>query len=461
MSLHATVLVLYLGFLFAFGIAKTGRVRTQADFAVAGRGLSPFVLVGTMLATWIGTGSIFGNAERTYEVGIATWFFPIPSMLGIVILALLARRIRRVEGFTVQDILEARFGVGARLLGTITLVLAYVTIVSYQFRAAGLVLNLAVPEIPFETAVIISAIAIVLYTAVAGLKSVAHTDVINGILMVVGIGVLIPVFFVKAGGFDGVAAALPEDHRQLMGPFSPIEMLGLFLPAFLLVLGDANMFQRFFSARDERAAQTAARWLVLGVVLVDGGIIVAAWLASALEPGLDDPGKVIAYAGLHHLPPLGSALLLAVILAIIVSTADSFILVTSTCLVRDVYQRFLKRDASEISLVWASRAAVVVVGGWAFVQSTFSDEFLSVAFYAYTIYGAGITPSILAGLLWKRARAAGAVASIVGGTATTLTWELRGMAASTGIEAVVPAIVVSTALLVGVSLAVGGKYSEE
>lgn len=457
MTLHAVVLVAYIGLLFAFGIAKAGRIRNQADFAVAGRTLSPFVLVGTMLATWIGTGSIFGNAEKTYQVGIATWFIPLSSMLGIVVLALLAKRIRRIEGMTVQDILERRFGPTARLLGTVTLVLAYVTIVSYQFRAAGLVLNLAVPEISRDTAVVVAAVAIVVYTAIAGLKSVAYTDVVNGILMVVGIVVLIPVFFVKAGGFEGIETSLPADHRQLFGPIAPMQMIGIFLPAFLLVLGDANMFQRFFSARDEKAAQTAAIWLIGGAALMEGGIIVAAWLASALEPGLDDPARVIAYAGRDYLPELGGALLLAVILAIIVSTADSFLLVSSTCLVRDVYQRFVRPDASEIRLVWVSRVTVVVVGLWAFGQSQLSDEFLSVALYAYTIYGAGITPAILAGLLWKGATSSGAITSILGGTATTLAWELGEMAGSTGVDAVVPAIVVSTGLLVGVSLLTGKR----
>ena len=113
------------------GVAIRGsrQVASQEDFSVAGRKLSSLVLFGTMLATWIGTGSIFGNAEKTYRVGVAAVIIPLAALAGIVVLYFLAGRARGLRGITVQDLLERRYNATARVFGTVTLVLAYVTIV--------------------------------------------------------------------------------------------------------------------------------------------------------------------------------------------------------------------------------------------------------------------------------------------------------------------------------------------
>ena len=133
----------------------------------------------------------------------------------------------------------------------------------------------------------------------------------------------------------------------------------------------------------------------------------------------------------------------------------------STVLVRDIYQRFLNPKASEKSIVWLSRLVVVLLGIVAYWLSRQSREFLSVALYAYTIYGASITPSLLAAFLWKRTTAAGAVCSILAGTIITIVWKAlkldatvpKSMGLSTEIDAVIPAILVSLAVLILVSLA--------
>ncbi|MCA9753598.1 MAG: sodium:solute symporter family protein, partial [Gemmatimonadetes bacterium] len=185
-TVQISVVIAYLFALLAVGAYKVRRIRTHADFTLAGRGLSTFVLFGTMLATWIGTGSVFGNSEKTYETGLAAWILPAGGVLGILALAPLAPRARRFAGYTVQDILEARYAPTARVLGTITLVIAYVTIVSYQYRAGGAVIHLLAPNVSVETATILAAAFVILYTALAGMVSVAYTDVVNGIVMLAG-----------------------------------------------------------------------------------------------------------------------------------------------------------------------------------------------------------------------------------------------------------------------------------
>jgi SSS family transporter len=454
-SIYFWTIVAYMIFLVGVGAVRSRGVDKQEDFSVAGRSLGTFVLFGTMLATWIGTGSIFGNAGKVYEVGIAAFILPFGALIGIALLSFLAGKSRRLRAITVQDILETRYNKWARVLGVITLVLTAVTIVSYQYRAAAAVINLTVPDLDFKTAVIIVTVFIILYTALAGMFSVAYTDLAMGITMILGMLITLPYVWIKAGGYAGLTAALPPDHLQFFGPIGWVQALGLVLPAGLLVLGDANMYQRFFSAQNEGMARRATLWLLVGVAYMELMIIFTAWAGSALEwqgGHLERPGRVIAYVALKHLPVWLGAVVMTTIMAVIVSTAISYLLVPATALVRDVYQRFINPRASERKLVWLLRGVVVGLGIIAYVISTYSERFLEVALRAYTIYGTGVTPSLVAALIWKRATAPGAITSIIAGVATTLIWEFGGLGTSTGIDPVIPAIVLSVLALVIVSL---------
>ncbi|HYE65357.1 MAG TPA: sodium:solute symporter family protein [Pyrinomonadaceae bacterium] len=454
-SIYFWTIVAYMIFLVGVGAIRSRSVKDQEDFSVAGRQLSTFVLFGTMLATWIGTGSIFGNAGKTYEVGIAAWILPLGGLIGIICLSFLAAKARRLEAITVQDILEARYNKWARVLGVITLVLTAVTIVSYQYRAAAAVINLALPSLDFKTAVIIITIFIIIYTALAGMFSVAYTDLVMGITMIIGIFITLPYLYFRAGGYEGIAARLPPDHMEFFGPIGWVQAVGYILPAGLLILGDANMYQRFFSARTEGAARRATFWLLAGVAYMELMIIFTAWVGSALEwqgGMLRQPGRVIAYVARDYTPIWLGAIVLTTIMAVIVSTAISYLLVPATALVRDLYQRFINPRASERSLVWLLRGLVIGLGLIAYVISTYSERFLEVALRAYTIYGAGVTPSLVAALVWRRATAQGAIASISAGVITTLVWEFSGLGARTGVDPVIPAISLSVLALVLVSL---------
>ena len=197
---------------------------------------------------------------------------------------------------------------------------------------------------------------------------------------------------------------------------------------------------------------------------METAIILTAWVASSLVPELDTHGRVIAYAARDHLPVVLGALLLTTIMAIILSTAGSYLLSPATCVIRDIYQRFLDPQASERRLVLLLRLMVVVLGAVAYYLSTLSNEFLSVALYAYTIYGAGITPALIAAFFWRRANASGAIASILSGTAVTVIWKsLEGQLPGIWgqLDAVVPAIGASVLALVLVSLVTSSPSEEQ
>jgi SSS family solute:Na+ symporter/sodium/proline symporter len=478
---HAIVLVTYLLLLLVVGAWKARSVRTQADFSLAGRGLGTTVLAGTLLATWIGTGSVFGNAQKGYTDGLAALVLPLSSAVGIAVLFLLAARIRRMEHFTIQDILEERFGVGARLLGTLALLGGYVIIVSYQYRAGSAVLEYLWPQIreapdaltgeiaPSTVGVCAVAAFVILYTALAGMISVAYTDVANGVLMTLGLALALGIVVSRAGGGAELLAALPADARDV-GAYPVSRVVSYLLPAFLLILGDANMYQRFFSARDERTARRSAVGMFAGVLLLDWMIIAlavgcAALVAQGAVAAPSNPAHAIVHVAFEVLPAGLGALLCATVVAVVVSTADSYLLAPATSLVRDVYQRFLRPAASEAEIVAAARVAVVGLGLLALFLAFQATSFFEVALFAYTLYGAAITPPLLAAFFWKGATPAGALASMVTGLVVAVWWEVslgaellarapegalaEGLA---HLDAALPAVCVSVAALVAVSL---------
>jgi SSS family transporter len=466
------IILFYLFTLIGVGIYKSNKIKTQADFAVAGRSLSPWILVGTMLATWIGTGSILGNAGKTYETGMAAFILPLGGTLGIILLTRIAGKVRNFEKFTVPEIIGDRYGPAARLLSVIALVMAYMVIVSYQYNAGGAVLStILINEsgqalISVEMATVIAAVFIIAYTMLAGLISVAYTDVGNGIIMTVSLLIAFPILWFKAGGWSGMETAFAgmgnSRHMQFFGVYSGLDIINFCLPPFLLVLGDANMYQRFFASKDAEGAKYATTILVFAVLIIELLIIASAWVSSSMIPDAEIGKNVLIYAAHRLLPTFLGAIMMTTIVGIIISTADSFLLVPATTLMRDVYLNYINPKASEKKIVLLSRLLVLGLGIVAFVVSrgfAESEGFFERALYAYTIYGAAITPALVAALFWKDATKEGAVASILSGTVVTLlwkeipalwTWLPEGIYGS--VDEVLPAILCSVIALVGVSL---------
>tara|TARA_B100001964_G_scaffold2897_1_gene3278 strand:- start:84 stop:1514 length:1431 start_codon:yes stop_codon:yes gene_type:complete len=470
--IHLVIILLYLFTLIGIGMYKAGKIKTQSDFAVAGRSLTPWVLVGTMLATWMGTGSILGNAGKTYDTGMAALILPLGSILGIVLLTKIAGKVRAFEKFTVPEILGDRFGPSARMLSVIALVIAYMVIVSYQFNAGGAVLNTVLMDetgnslISIQTGTIIAAIFIIAYTMLAGLVSVAYTDVANGIIIIFSFVIAIPIFLAQAGGFSGMAASFEAmgkpEHMNFFGVYSTMDIFNFCLPPFLLIMGDANMYQRFFASKNAKGAEQATKVLIFAVLLAELMIIFSAWVVSSMIPDAEVGKYVLIYAAHKLLPTFLGAIMMTTIVGIIISTADSFLLVPATTLMRDVYLNYINPKANEKKIVLLSRVLVLGLGIIAYIVSlgfAKSSGFFERALYAYTIYGAAITPSLVAALFWKRATKEGAVVSILTGTVTTLLWKEAAFIQNiipqniyNNMDEVLPAITLSVISLVVVSL---------
>lgn len=461
MTVYLIAVIAYLAGLAAVAYWRSRTVTTGDDFLVAGRTLPAHVLVFTLLSTWIGSGSLFAGAGLGYRVGFAALWQSAGAWTGIALIYFIAPRVRRIAQYTVPDILELRYGPAARVLGTITIVLAYTTIAAYQFRGGGRLLQL-VSGIDPRTGALITAIFCVTYTVFAGMSSVAYLDIANGVMMIVGVGLAVVYLIGHAGGTGPALAALRPDQLTVFGTISPLDALALFLPTMFLLLGEANMYQKFFSAKDERAARLAVVGWIVGTVIVETLIDSVGVLGSVVIPGLNtgESEAIVIRVALDVLPTLLGMLLLAGGAAIIVSTATSMLLTPATNLMRDVYQRFINPQVTSRQVLTYTRALVIVLGVAAFVAGNFFPTILAMALWAYTMYGAGITPALLAAFVWPRATPRGGVASIAVGMTVTILWEIVGLQRGTGsapaylfgLSTVYPALLLSIGTLIVVSL---------
>lgn len=477
MNLLVLVVLAYPLLLVAMSVWRSRSVKTHADFAVAGRSVPVALLIGTLVCTWVGSGSLFGGAGLAYREGLAELWFSFGGWVGMVVAFFLAARVRRIAQFTVPDLLEQRYNSAARILGSLAIILAYVTIAAYQFRGGGWILSIVTDgRISPETGMYITCAAIVVFTALAGMMSIVTVDVLNGIIIVGGILFALPYLIFANGGVAEVFGRLPAEHLTALGGHNAMWAIGVAMPTLLLILGESGMYQKFFSAKNERAAKQAVVGMTLGIIVIETALALLAIVGRSLYPDLMEQTSAIGRAAsetiiLHiarfGLPVLGGALLLAAAIAIVLSTGNSFLLVPSTSVSRDIYERYVNPAASDRQKLNVQRVFVVIFGALGLLLLTQFETVLSMALYAYSLVGASMTPALLAAFLWKRATPAGGVACIAGGLGTILgiaVFSRAGWADFTlrfaGNEfdfsdssyIVIPAVIVSTLLLCVVSL---------
>jgi SSS family solute:Na+ symporter len=425
-SLYAIVLGAIVLSLLGVSLTRLRRVKTRADFLVAGRTLPAFVLIFTLLSSWIGSGSLLAGAENAYRHGFAALWQAAGGWFGLLLIYFIAPRARKFAQFTIPDLLEARYSQTARVLGVVAILFAYTGITSYQLIGGGDILHLVFPSVisPQLGAYIMAAFTIV-FTGIAGMASVAYMDVVIGLLATVTMCLALPFLVHGAGGWSGVTQILPATHFQILGDFSFVQAMELMVPTLLLMLGNQAMYQKFFSAKSERDARVAVVGWIIGTVILETVIVALAVVASALfRTGevAQHPREVIAYSALHGLPALLGALLMGAVFAKIMSTANNFLFSPATNLINDVFVRYVAPDASNKRILLVSRLTVVILGIWSLVQATQITNVLQQTLYAYTVYSAALTPVILAAFYSKRANAAGAVTAIGAGTFVTVLW---------------------------------------
>ncbi len=450
---HVVVLIVYLLLMVGIGLwfSRRSQVAGADDFMFAGRRLPRPVLIGTLLATWVGSGTIIGGANFAYTYGpFASIFFFAGTPVGIIVLYLIAGKIREAAKHTVPELLEERFGTTTRMVAVVITVLAYVGIVAYQFIGGGYILSLITP-LSTEQATVLTGLLIAFLAVGGGLLSVAWTDFMSAVIIIVTLFIALGYVFVRdVGGLGSYVDQLPAPMVSLAGGLTGLQVLGYFLPLFLLVIADQNLYQRLAAAQDAGTAKSSTVGFFFSSFLVTVPTVLLASAAAFLLPGIDPDTGVLALASEGFVPTVVGGLILAGAFAFIVTTGSSFLLSSAGNVVYDLYTRFSRREVSDARRLAVHRLSVLVIAVLAYALGQFFPSVLALQVYAYTVYGVAIAPAVFAVLFWPRATTAGVLSSMVLGTVTTLTWESLGLSAS--LNAIIVSLPVALLALVVVSL---------
>jgi len=481
--IYIVVVVAYVLMLLGISIYKSRSVKSAEDFMVAGRSVPVYMLVATLVCTWIGSGSLFGTAGLTFRTGVSELWFSAGAWVGILVVYMIAARVRRIAQYTLTDLLEKRYSQLAKVLGTITIIIAYMVIAGYQFKGGGrFVAILSDGSISPETGMIIAAILIVGFTVLAGMVSIVSIDIFNGIIMLLAMVVTLPFAIAGHGGLDAVVTTIQQtrpNHLSVMGGHDFVWVIGIALPTFILLLSESSIYQKFSSADTAQNARKAVMGMFIGVVVVETLMMLIALVGFAIYA--DDPRffladgsidramaeEIILRVGFEQLPVIIGSLLLAAGAAIVISTGNTFLMVTSTNVTRDIFQAFFYKNATQSQIVWLQRGCIVGIGLLAYLMMSQFDTILEMALVSYTMIGASLAPPLLAAFFWKRVTRAGGVASIASGMLTviviaTLNSIYKGSAEGLNFLGIsfpmdtdyiaIPALIVSVTTLIVVSL---------
>jgi SSS family solute:Na+ symporter/sodium/proline symporter len=431
--IYAAVVLTYVLLLLGISVYKSRSVHSADDFMVAGRRVPVYLLVATLVCTWIGSGSLFGTAGLTFRTGVSELWFSSGAWLGILVVYLIAARVRRIAQYTLTDLLEKRYSRLAKILG----IIAYMVIAGYQFKGGGRFIGiLSEGTITPETGMLIAAALIIGFTVLAGMVSIVSIDIFNGSIMLLAMLLALPFAIFGHGGVDAVLTTIQQaepSHLSVMGGHDVFWVIGIALPTFLLLMSESSMYQKFASSDTERNARRAVMGMFLGVVLVETLMMLIALVGFAIYA--DDPRffladgsvnramaeEIILRLGFEELPVIVGSLLLAAGAAIIISTGNTFLMVASTNVTRDILQGFVARTASQTQVVWMQRACIVVLGALAYLMMSQFETILEMALVSYTMIGASLAPALIAAFFWKRVTRVAGVASIAVGMLTVIT----------------------------------------
>jgi SSS family solute:Na+ symporter/sodium/proline symporter len=481
MSAYLYIILAYLIVLTGFNFYRARRVKSQEDFMVAGRKLKTSVMVFTLICTWIGSGTFIAGAEFASKAGFSALWLAAGAWVGIVIIYFLAGKIQTFGQYTIGDILEVRYGPVARLFGAIALIISFTVIVSYQFVAGGFILNVASDgAIPDAVGTIIAATFVILFTALGGMIAIAYTDLPNGIIIVLACLLSVPFVYLAAGGFPEATQVLDAGYfavvNEQFGTHPALKVGGYFLATMLLLMGVQSVYQKFYSAKTPKDARKAVILWTIGTVFVETVVVIIAVFAYSKFKGQIDltipkeGGKIVLMAAKSLVPAPVGVLLLGAACAVVISTGMNYLLSPTTTIMRDIYQRFVKKEASQKNMVALQKVFVVFLGVVAFFLAMRLTSVLEMAFFAYTIYGVAITPALIAALAWKRATKAGGLASIISGTTACIVLKVLAEVLPPdkapegdpwGIPIIYPALIISLGSLIVVSLLTKKPKPEE
>ena len=420
------VLLLYFGFIIWRGIGYAKKHKNAEDYFLASRSLTwPFIGL-SLYASNISSSSLIGMAASGYETGYSVFSYEWMSAVVLIIFAIFFLPFYlRSKIYTLPEFLEKRFDSRSRYYFSALTVLTNIGVdTAATLYAGALVVRLIFPSVELWQSILILAILSGLYTIAGGLKAVVYTDAIQAVLLIFGSVVITILAFVKIGSWDAVKAVTPAQHFHIIQPRNdaflpwPGVFSGVFLLGFYFWATNQFIVQRALGAKNLRHGQWGA--LFAGFLKVSTPLfimIVPGLMARVLYPDIEKTNYVYPMLVFDLLPTGLLGLVLAGLVAAMMSSIDSALNSASTLVTMDFFKK-LRPRASPVQLMWIGRAATGLFMLAAAAWAPQIDKFPTLWQYLQSALSY-IVPPIAAlfflGLFWKRANADGAVAGITMG----------------------------------------------
>jgi SSS family solute:Na+ symporter len=404
--LELVALGVYLVALLGIGITAARQVRTSVDFTLAGRDVHWLALLATTAATMVGGGMSIGFIALVYNIGIAGVFGTLGAYIGLIITGLwIAPKLRGLDLITVGDYFELKFGKLARLVAVAITINSMFACVVAQMVAMATITNTLI-GVDYKVALVIGAAVTVFYATVGGLQAVIKTDILQFVILVGGFGIAAVMLVWQHGGMATMAQHVETGHFELTSEWSMTRVVTF---SFTVLLGEmlaAPYVTRCFISKDAQGA----RWGIAGAGIflllflpVTTLVLATAALAdpsvnqAVLEAGGD--AQVAFPTLMRTFHPIFSGVMIAAIVAAVMSSADSCLSSLATVAMEDVYRQ-LKPDANDHQLLRVARWTTFYAGVGAAVCAYYFRDIIQIIEFIYDFWGATIVLPFLVGIFF-------------------------------------------------------------
>lgn len=459
-TLDLVIVGLYLIAMVAIGVYFVRRIQNTEDYYVADHSFGSLVLMATVCATIIGGSGLMGRAGKAYSGGFMAIMTALPYLLGMFIFSGISGRISDV-GFrhnitSIPELFDRRFGKSAKLILAALIAFTMMGTVASQVRAAGTIINLLGGDVglTYELGALIACIVFMLYTATSGLFGVVYTDVFQFYMLLIFVYILIPVSSLKSvGGWASFQANLDP---ALVKPYINGSILGDIVTYLVFTMAGAEMWQRAFAAKDRSSAK---KGMFLGTTVYGLTIILVFFMGiighQVLGEGVTNTDSVVPSLAIRVLPMGLTGLALAGLLSVIMSTADSYLLVSVQTCVHDI-GKTINPAMPEKREILFSRIFSIILPLGALVIALYIQNAYDILMFSWSFYAAACGLPCFAALYWRKATSAGVIAGMIAGFVVCVGWKLAGL--PFGLGAAVPGAIACAIALVCVSLATYQKH---
>lgn len=457
----------YIAVMLALGYVAYKRTTNLSDYILGGRSLGPGTAALSAGASDMSGWLLLGLPGYALAAGYEATWIAAGLLAGTYLNWLIVARRLRVYSHAVNDSLtlpayfEFRFEDKSRALRVISAI--FILLFFLFYTSSGLVAAGKLFEstfgLDYQTAVVLGTLVIVSYTFFGGFLAVSWTDVLQGLLMAAAL-VIVPIMTLNAmGGWGNAQEAMAASNPELLTFFNDAEGNPLGFVAIISLVGwglgyfgQPHILARFKAIGDDAALPTARRIAVLWTAVCLVAALMVGWVGIGYlgEGGLGDAETVFLALIQAMMHPVLAGILLAAVLAAIMSTADSQLLVSSSALAEDFYKALFRRDATQTELVWVGRFAVFGIAILALVFA-FNPEstVLNLVSYAWAGFGAAFGPAVILSLFWKRMNRNGALAGIIVGGLTVVVYKQID---TIGLYEIIPGVILATIAIVVATL---------